>query len=540
VVSQVRTGQVDRLEWLVRIETTSNQAYLATSSRARHLVAASELLSRSTTEWVEEAVAAAPAGSVHLVTAVSGVAILLAGDRAHAREIIRNVTSRALTDAPGLIVHGAISRLNALDGAGFADALSASAVRLAVLRSDTGDGAAADLMLPLVAPCPSTGRPSSGLLDRRGAGPASDFVLTVEGHRLRDAAFRRMVRLTFGDSDSTDRHARDMADFMETVDDPESEDARWMAVVHADGNGIGAMFFGLAEELAEQSDVIAAADRFAAVSRAVDRAAIEALRAAVTTVAASQGGAIPVVLPLVCAGDDLTLLADADRALDLTVAYAEEFEARTRSSDVIPSGGLTVGSGVAITKPRHPIVFGLHLAESLATSAKQAARSAVAADGSVDATVDVHVLHGSGSLELDDVRRPTGSGPVRLPRSAGPWSIADDSSAAPPVGRLLSLVAALADPENPGRAVAQQLRAAAERGRTAFDQVISRAAIRPTGQRALRSLSDADYPAVQLVGSGAEGDRGRIMIIDALALVGVLTGDRRRTLAASRDGAPSS
>ena len=520
---------------LVRIETTSNQAFLATSSKARHLVAASELLSRSTTDWVREAVAALADGSAEIVTAVSGVAILLTDAHETGRSIVRSVTSRALEEAPGLIVHGAVAGLETRDGSGLADALRDSALRIAAHRARTGDGVRTDLMLPLGAPCPMTGRPSSGLLEGAGGGPASDFVIRVEEAGLRDAAFDRMGRLvTEGD---THTHVGGMADLMERIDSRAEDDARWMAVVHADGNGVGAVFVALADELRGLPDLPDAVARFREVSQAVDRAATDALRSAVRMVTVERmGPESPAVLPLVCAGDDLTMLVEADVALDATVTYAREFERLTREAPEVPGEGLTVGAGIAVTKPGHPILFGLELAEALAAGAKAAGRREAVDGDAIPGTIDVHVLHGSGGLGLDVVRGAVRRTDDALPPSAGPWSTSGTVGGLDAIDDLRDLVIELADPDSPARSLAQRLRSAAELGRAAFDDVVRRAVVRSqdSASAPLDALERAGC-SLRALGDDERSDRSRARVTDALAFTGVLTKAQRRSLADRRD-----
>jgi hypothetical protein len=536
---------------LVRLETTSNQAFLATSSKARHLVAASELLHRSTTGWVRDAVADLPGSAVTVVTAVSGVAILLVDSHQAGRGIVRQVTRRALDEAPGMIVHGAVVELASRDGEGLADALGRSARRLVDNRARTADGVRADLMVPLVAPCPTTGRPAAGLLkaadskDGRG-GPVSAFVLRVEQERLRDAAFRRMVDIAVGAATGEDEKGRrlsGMDDLIDRIESRAGDDARWMAVVHADGNGIGAVFIGLSGELRRIDDLGEAVDRFRAVSEAVDRAAQEALRAAVEVVTRGRDEP-PAVLPLVCAGDDLTMLVEADIALELTIAYAREFEQRTGEDADIPSKGLTVGAGIAVTKPGHPILFGLELSEALASGAKATGRRARAEDDAANpATIDLHVLQGSGGLGIDDVRPAVVSAGEALPLTAGPWSVARDVADLDAVDDLQRLVGELADPESPARALGQRLRSAAESGREAFDDVVRRSLVRaggaiggqPPDGSALGAFARAGC-AIHDFGDDARADHHRARVVDALALVGVLTPAQRRTIVAAGGG----
>jgi hypothetical protein len=84
---------------------------------------------------VRDALSTPAAGAAEIVTAVSGVAILLVDASETGGGIVRCVTRRALEEAPGLIIHGAIVELATNDGSGLADALRDSALRLAAHRS---------------------------------------------------------------------------------------------------------------------------------------------------------------------------------------------------------------------------------------------------------------------------------------------------------------------------------------------------------------------------------------------------------------------
>ena len=106
--------------YLGLIETQGNQSFIFSTNRERANRGASELLFRSTTDWVIDAVsgekkqrtlteranwlrAQGPLGSsIHVVVATSGRAVVLSQTRQELESLISKITTRAIKDAPGL------------------------------------------------------------------------------------------------------------------------------------------------------------------------------------------------------------------------------------------------------------------------------------------------------------------------------------------------------------------------------------------------------------------------------------------------------
>ena len=92
------------------IETASNQAFVFASNKQAVNVGASELIFQSGTTWVREAVDQVKknGADVDPVVLASGKAQLMVDSAEHGRSIIRDVTRRALREAPGLQVWGVV------------------------------------------------------------------------------------------------------------------------------------------------------------------------------------------------------------------------------------------------------------------------------------------------------------------------------------------------------------------------------------------------------------------------------------------------
>lgn len=208
---------------------------------------------------------------------------------------------------------------------------------------------------------------------------------------------------------------------------------RYLALVHADGNGVGkralltppAMQAGETAEAAlqrwqqakanvepalQQSETAdqalqrwllaeAAVERFYASMRQNVRAALVAALRQVFAALPGGGGARPYQL-LMLGGDDLLLLCRAKDALPFVRHYAQELAQRPLS-DGQPLG---IGAGVAITKPSFPF-HALHArCEELAASAKRLARGPLA-QGGLRSVVDWAVVTASTTEALDEHRR---------------------------------------------------------------------------------------------------------------------------------------
>jgi hypothetical protein len=143
----------------------------------------------------------------------------------------------------------------------------------------------------------------------------------------------------------------------------------YLALIHADGNGIGKRYKLWREETKSADDVVKEAHGeafFHSMRVAVRRSVVDALRKTFT----EPGGVRPYEI-LMLGGDDLLLACRANQALDFARAYAAELEQYTLAD----GSPLTVAIGVAIAQKTYPLHRLHELAESLASSAKRLYRA---------------------------------------------------------------------------------------------------------------------------------------------------------------------
>jgi len=181
--------------------------------------------------------------------------------------------------------------------------------------------------------------------------------------------------------------------------------ADYMAVIHADGNNVGRRFTAHAGKRPDKMTVNEFLEYeghgeafFHSMRCAVRKAVVKALEVAFKEY---KGGYQPYQL-LMLGGDDLLMVCRARYALPFVVAYAEALK-----EIELPDGHpLSIGAGIAISRPSVPF-HRLHaLAEELAGSAKRLYRSCVVSNpDDVPSVADWMIFSESWSDDPIDMRR---------------------------------------------------------------------------------------------------------------------------------------
>lgn len=126
-----------------------------------------------------------------------------------------------------------------------------------------------------------------------------------------------------------------------------------IAVIHADGNGLGNMIKDMNQE------------EIKSFSIRLDKDTKEAFKLAKEEVK-SEYNNNKKIREVILGGDDLTLICDATYALEFTQKFFKEFESKT---------SLTACAGISFSNEKYPIHYALKLAEDLCSHAKQHAKN---------------------------------------------------------------------------------------------------------------------------------------------------------------------
>ncbi|HEY6794205.1 MAG TPA: hypothetical protein VI248_05945 [Kineosporiaceae bacterium] len=557
--------------WVV-LETGANQDYIFDSNRMRHVVGASQVVLDAGTRWVEQACEGV--GGVEPVQLVSGKAVLLAPSEEAGREVIRAVSARVLTEAPRLeltgvvgppfdedaryVVRSAIHLDSDGPAAHHVEALRRTLIRQGQARAARPARQLRDQYLPWHEPCRETSLPAAGFelfaADPRDNAwhPASAATLARSTARKRPETRERLKRLLGRYPELLPALVDELAD--ETMDDG------WIAVVHADGNGVGTLLHDFPDAVGDATGTSEVSldqhtrwlkdfsDHLEQVTRAAFTAAVEAAVDAVRAMRPDwrlKGRLLPILL----GGDDVTFACHAALALPLVRTFLREFARRTREDDVMPRiagpNGLTAAAGIAIVKRHHPFSAAYDLAEDLVSSAKRRAVRQVTTGEPVSA-YDVHVAHESTLRGLRELRQELTldsrrGGPVA--RHGGPYVVRETDDASVPAAvahrderHLLDLMDLLAG-GTLSSARAHDLRGALDRGvdeyRSRLTVALARTARerdarggtfdRTATERLLSVVTEPAPPATEPASDDAAERPSRfVRLPDALLLHGVL------------------
>lgn len=146
----------------------------------------------------------------------------------------------------------------------------------------------------------------------------------------------------------------------------------WIAVCHADGNGLGSVVKVLSADK----------DKYAEFSKKLDQSTKAAAKSAFAYISEKHDGfknqMIP-IRPVVLGGDDFTVICRGDIALEYIKVFIERFEAETEANlghllKLCGKTKLSASAGIAFIKSSYPFSFAYELAENLCSVAKEDSR----------------------------------------------------------------------------------------------------------------------------------------------------------------------
>ena len=422
---------------LISLETSGNQAYIFATNKLRNVVGASELLYRVGTSYVERAVKAASgrdfkiadlvkmpdekrvkepeindieSKGIEVIVATSGKALLLARGENMARKFILEWSRIVAEEAPGVDAAAVFSEtgvdlslpLTNTSEHSYMEVYHETERLMTIQRTNEGMPVGRFPRLPIVAECSYSGLPAVVARKEQGRDVLLSASSLKQRETSRDPIFAaRMKGLFHGEGGD---HVLRGLDSLDQLD--------WLAVVHADGNGLGQLFINFDEYVnalvkkekgqeARGRDYI---DHYRAFSSALDQISRETFMNTVTYLWQQDK---PDIIPIVVGGDDLTVVMDGYMSLDFTKRFMMEFCRQTAKHDAtqpilecanLPQLGMC--AGISIAKPHFPFSQSYDMAEELMKNAKQVKTKY----GSDSIALDFHILYDSVSTSIADVR----------------------------------------------------------------------------------------------------------------------------------------
>lgn len=353
--------------------------------------------------------------------------------RTDCEKVVREFPRMIYEFAPGVTISQAVVEIT--DGVALKDIVGTLEARLKIQRNKPARSAVLGLIgtqrsrqtgLPIV----SSG---NGLyLDKATAAKLYTFE---NGTRKKKTTYN-LCKKAFGLEDLEEKRVPFMIDSMTSNND-------WIAVIHADGNGLGNVITKIGSSENKSASPQKVLKDF---SQRLDEATTTAAIKAYKSLGIDDAEVIP-IRPIVLGGDDLTVICRADLALRYTSVFIREFEIETERllGDILSeykvytkgniSSRLTACAGIAFVKSSFPFHYAYSLAEQLCSKAKADAKSDIDVSQELaHSCVMFHKVQGSYTGQYDDIvkrellpqeKLSFCHGPYYLDTKTGWWTIDD-------------------------------------------------------------------------------------------------------------------
>lgn len=351
---------------LLLVEASGIQDYIFGSNQLAQNIGASELVRRATEDWVEALTT--PEQRVYVG---GGNAMLLFDTEPEAEALARQLTRRALEEAPGL--HLLVARQTFSEGE-LRQTHQQLREKLAQRKLDRRSSTPL-LGLGVTAACVYTGAPAVDVRDGQ--------LISAEVQAKRDAAEDGKAYL----SRQLPQVAQAGYEFVYDFNDFGTKgESSYLAVIHTDGNRMGERIQGLAgiDDTAYREALVAFSNSVRTAAEIALTSTADLLLQNIVEVEGKDGrmhktiaGRVPcpekdgkVYLPfrpIVFGGDDVTFVCEGRLGLALAAHYLRVFSEQALSDNELAHAR----AGVAVVKSHYPFSRAYELAEDLAASAKR-------------------------------------------------------------------------------------------------------------------------------------------------------------------------
>jgi hypothetical protein len=292
------------------------------------------------------------------IIGAAGKIIYIFENEESCKEAVKSFAKKVMTMAPGITISQAVVKMEG-EYRDYGKASDELEKRLRIQRNRASRSMTLGLMA--IRRAPATGLPAIEDTGEDGLIDEASFRKRKHGQTksLTEKLTGSGVRLS---------HKEIAYDFEDLTEKGKNN---WIAIIHADGNGLGKIveavckdakdakiFSGLLNDITKESAQKAFAD-------------VEELF--------NQSEVIP-FRPVVLGGDDLTVICRGDLAVKFTKIFLETFEKKSKELSVlnrydIVQKGLTACAGIVFVKSSYPFHYAVTLAEKLCGRAKKKAKN---------------------------------------------------------------------------------------------------------------------------------------------------------------------
>lgn len=410
------------------IDTSGIQGYIFSSNRLRENIGASHLVSEATGEWIEETLdklgvpkhqqkepIETSGLNAEVVYAGGGNTLIVFKSREIAIKFTRILSKQVLEEAPGINLVVAHKEFDWDEE------------RLYQVVKDLMEGeidrrkyeritSVALLGLGVTASCNSTQLPavdrSNKYIQYGDDEEADSYLISTETKQKLKAVDRANKKLQKMFADVVDG---DIYQFPYRTDHlgRSERESSYVAIVHADGNGMGKRFQKYGEQAKNNRDYI---QRMRDFSKSVEEAGKNALKAVVQVITKSiQEGKFVGKLgafqlkakyylpfrPLVYGGDDITFICEGRIGLELAALFLREFE----EQDVADRKKLTACAGVCVVKTHYPFARAYKISEELCKEAKKLVKKNKESEPDGFSAIDWHLAASGLFGSISEIRK---------------------------------------------------------------------------------------------------------------------------------------
>jgi hypothetical protein len=291
------------------------------------------------------------------IIGAAGKVIYIFKNKEDCETVVRTFAKEVMTEAPGITISQAVVKMEG-EYSDYGKASNELEKRLRTQRNRASRPMTLGLMA--IRRAPTTGLPAvedvknDGLIDE-----ASFQKRQFEQTKLLTEKLTGEEKLS---------HKKISYDFEDLTQKGQNS---WIAVIHADGNGLGKIVESVCKK-AEDAKTF---------SGLLDNITKESAQKAYSEVKGLFGDSktIP-IRPVVLGGDDLTVICRGDLAVKFTEIFLETFEEKSKKQlsvldkyDVVKNG-LTACAGIVFIKSSYPFHYAVDLAEDLCKRAKNKAK----------------------------------------------------------------------------------------------------------------------------------------------------------------------
>lgn len=387
------------------LDTTGIQDYVFSSNRLRENIGASFLVSQATKEWAEEALqdlAKELNQKVHIpkrnslqevhignegvaaeiVYAGGGNTVLIFAKFEYAKRFTQILSKRVLQDAPGLNIVVAHDKEFEWDKGKLKNTINRLLEKELAKKKRERIPSVPLLGLGITAACLSTQLPAVNTSEKYIDADEEDiYLISRESEAKLKAVPKANQRLS---EKFAGTFNSDIYDFPYRTDylGRSEGDSSYVAIVHADGNGMGNRFQECGKGKSDEEAIV----EMRKLSLSVEDAGINALRKVIEIVHNSieagevvgKLGLFPLKIakngkyylpfrPLVYGGDDVIFVCEGRIGLELAAIYLREFEKQEVSDNKL----LTARAGICVVKTHYPFVRAYQIVEELYGAAKK-------------------------------------------------------------------------------------------------------------------------------------------------------------------------